>query len=122
MLWRAIKMVSFLIHKPQPKLQDVFRSLELGNFKPKFQEIEGIEIITLTIANEALDVTISFNNQNHKISCLVVTLKNQSQFAYYEDFFHQAVTGTDLLGWWYFTCRDVNSRVLAARAIELAFA
>lgn len=114
-------MVSFLIFRKQPKLQELFNSLVEGQLRPKFQEIDEIEIVTLTIARGALDIIISFNNQNHKATCLVVTVSNQSQFAYYESLFHQAVTGKELLGWWFNTCRDINARVEAARAIELAF-
>lgn len=115
-------MVSFLIYRKQPKLHDVYKSLVEGNLNPKFQEVDDLEFISLTIAQGALDVIISFNNQNRRINCQVVTVSNQSQFAYYESFFHQEVTGKELLSWWFTTCRDINGRVEAARAIELAFA
>ena len=115
-------MVSFLIYRKQPKLHEVYKSLVEGNLNPNFQEVDDLEFITFTIAQEALDVIISFNNQNHRINCQVVTVSNQVQFAYYESFFYQAVTGKELLSWWFNTCRDLNGRVEAARAIELAFA
>lgn len=114
-------MVSFLIFSKQPKLQEIFVSLVEGKLDPRFQEVDDLEFISLTIAQGGLDVIISFNNQNHRINCQVVTVSNQTQFAYYESFFHQAVTGKELLGWWFTTCRDISGRVEAARAIELAF-
>jgi hypothetical protein len=115
-------MASFLIYRKQPKLHEIHKSLVEGNLNPNFQEVDDLEFITLTIAEGGLDVIISFNHQNHRVNCQVVTVSNQSQFAYYESFFHQAVTGKELLGWWFTTCRDISSRVEAARAIELAFA
>ena len=114
-------MVSFLIHKPQPKLHGVYKSLVEGQLNPRFQEVDELELITLTIATGGLDVIISFNNETKKATCLVIAVVNQSQFAYYERFFNKAVTGQELLGWWYESCRDINGRVEAARAIELAF-
>jgi hypothetical protein len=114
-------MVSFVIFKKQPKLQEVFKSLEEGNFKPKFQEVDDIELVTLTLKGDVLDVIISFDSQNHKATCLVIAVPSQGQFAHYESFFHQAVTGKDLLNWWFTTCLDLNMRIEAARAIELAF-
>lgn len=115
-------MVSFIIHKPTPKLQEVYKTLKEGQLNPRFQEVDGLEMITLTIANGGLDVIISFNNLTKKAICLVITVINQSQFAYYEKVFDRSVTGQSLLGWWYESCRDINSRVLAARAIESVFA
>ena len=115
-------MISFLIHKPQPKLQAVYSSLKEGKLEPRFQEVDCLEVVTLSVADGGLDVYISFNRQTHKATCLVVTVINQSKFAYYEDDFNREVTGQNLLGWWYQAGRDINSRVLAAKAIELAFA
>ncbi len=115
-------MVSFLIFKKQPKLQEIYQTLTEGEFNPKFQEVDGVEIVTLVVGGGCLDVIISFNPSNCKISCLVINIVSQKQFAYYESFYHQAVTSKELLGWWFITCRDLNSRIYAARAIEVAFA
>jgi hypothetical protein len=115
-------MVSFVIFKKQPKLQDIYSNLRNQNFNPKFQEIDEVEVIAFVNYGGCLDVTISFDRDFSKISCLVINTANQKQFAYYESFYHQAVTGKDLLSWWLSTCIDLNGRVYAARAIELAFA